>query len=229
MMAWSRLAMARSGSLIAAMLASASRSPSAFPAAAFTSRARSVIAARSSAVNTLVPLPLVLFPDFCVSFIRHFLPSDYERTASLFLIATGRAIRDVDTSWRDPLTPTALPAPRSATCAVQLCDLDHVARGVIRLGDGRACHLGGWHLEFGAGGLHPLIVALDVVREEHGCGLALLKERLLVGLGRGIVVARELQLGAISVFGRRHGQPPIPPLRNVRLFLEAGHLGVAPI
>src|SRR2546425_4329344 len=69
MIEWSRLAMARSGSRIAAMLASASRSPSAFPPAAFTSRARSVIAARSSAVNTLVPLPLVLFPDFCVSFI----------------------------------------------------------------------------------------------------------------------------------------------------------------
>src|SRR5438094_8969915 len=106
--------------------------------------------------------------------------------------ATGRAIRDVDTSWRDPLTPTALPASRSTTCAVQLCDLDHVSRGVIRLGDGRAHHLGGRHLEFGAGGLHPLIVALDVVREEHGCRLALLKERLLVGLGRRLLVTLEL-------------------------------------
>src|ERR1700730_952330 len=106
--------------------------------------------------------------------------------------AGGRAIRDVNTSWRDPLTSTGLPARCSATCAVQLRDLDQVARGVIRLGDGRARHLGGRHLEFGAGGFHPLKVALDVVREEHDCGLALLEERLLVGLGRGVVVAREL-------------------------------------
>src|SRR5439155_11888936 len=42
--------------------------------------------------------------------------------------ATGRAIRDVDTSWRDPLTPTALPASGSTTCAVQLFDLDHFSR-----------------------------------------------------------------------------------------------------
>src|SRR5438128_12154348 len=96
--------------------------------------------------------------------------------------ATGRAIRGVDTSWRDPLTPTALPASRSTTCPAQLCDLDPVARGVIRLGDGRARHPAGRHLAFGAAGLPPAIVTLDVVREAHGRGLALLKARRLFGL-----------------------------------------------
>src|SRR5713101_9944977 len=97
----------------------------------------------------------------------------------------GRALRDVATR-RDPLAPNGLPAPRSATRAVQLRDLDQVARGVIRLGNGRAGHLGGRHLEFGTGGFHPLIVALDVVREEHDSRLALLEERLLVSLARGV-------------------------------------------
>src|SRR5881275_860251 len=110
---------------------------------------------------------------------------------------------------------TGLAAPRSASYSVKLRDLDQVARRIIRLGDGRACHLSGRHLELGASRFHPLVVALDVVREEHGCGLALLKECLLVGLARGAVVARELQLSTVRLFGRRNGEPPIPPLRNV--------------
>src|SRR6185436_12981958 len=57
MMAWSRLAIARSGCGSSAIFASTSPSPSALPArgprraAAFSSWARSVIAARSSSVN----------------------------------------------------------------------------------------------------------------------------------------------------------------------------------
>src|SRR5260370_27304179 len=115
-----------------------------------------------------------------------------------------------------------LPTSRFAAYAVKLSDLDQVAAGVIRLGDGRACHLGGRHLEFGAV-FHPFVLALDVIREEHGCGLALLKERLLVGLGRVVVVALEMQLGAIRLFGRPHSEPAIPPTRKVRLLHEAGH------
>src|SRR5205814_4047018 len=59
MIAWSRLAMARSGSGISAILASTSLSPSAWSArwpwraSAFSSWARSFIAARSSSVNPL--------------------------------------------------------------------------------------------------------------------------------------------------------------------------------
>src|SRR5436309_2401325 len=66
MMAWSRSAMARSGFGISAIFASTSLSPSAL--SAFSSWARSFIAARSSSVNPLTALPvtLALLADFCV-------------------------------------------------------------------------------------------------------------------------------------------------------------------
>src|SRR5215212_4619200 len=80
MRAWSRSAMARSGSGISAIFASTSLSPSALPArgprraAAFSSWARSLIAARSSSVNPLdVALPVVLLADCCVAFFAGFL------------------------------------------------------------------------------------------------------------------------------------------------------------
>src|SRR2546422_3196481 len=38
-----------------------------------------------------------------------------------------------------------------------------------------------------------LVVALDVVGVQHGRGLALLKDRLLIRFGRGVVVQRQLQ------------------------------------
>ena len=82
MIAWSRLAMARSGSCIAAIAASTALSPSAFSlfarASAFSSWARAFIAARSSSVNPsdflLIAVVLSLAPparagvaDFCMS------------------------------------------------------------------------------------------------------------------------------------------------------------------
>src|SRR5437773_2036682 len=75
MMAWSRSAMARSGFGISAIFTSTSLSPSAFFArgprrtSAFSSWARSFIAARSSSVNPLPALlvTVALFADFCVS------------------------------------------------------------------------------------------------------------------------------------------------------------------
>ena len=75
MIAWSRSAMARSGSGISAIFASTSLSPSALflfaRPSAFSSLARSFIAARSSAVNPLdvLSVAVVLLADFCVSFI----------------------------------------------------------------------------------------------------------------------------------------------------------------
>src|SRR5438445_8699521 len=66
--------MARSGSGISAIFASTSLSPSALPArgprraAAFSSWARSLIAARSSCVNRLDALPVVLLGDCRVAF-----------------------------------------------------------------------------------------------------------------------------------------------------------------
>src|SRR5215211_227670 len=75
MVAWSRSAMARSASGISAILASTSCSPSALAAPrprrpfAFSSRARSFIAPRSSSVNPSNVLPVAVLPlaDFCVS------------------------------------------------------------------------------------------------------------------------------------------------------------------
>jgi hypothetical protein len=65
--AWSRLAIARSGSGISAIFASRTFSPSARRASAFSSLARSSIAARFSAVNPFDCLVAALrFVDFCV-------------------------------------------------------------------------------------------------------------------------------------------------------------------
>jgi hypothetical protein len=77
MIAWSRVAMARSGSGISAIFASTALSPSARRASAFSSRARSFIAERSSSVNPLdfLPLAVVLFADFCVAFFALIVPS----------------------------------------------------------------------------------------------------------------------------------------------------------
>src|SRR3981081_4459217 len=75
MMAWSRSAMARSGPRISAIFASTSRSPSALRAAALSSWARFLIAARSSPVNPwdVLPLAVVLLAEFCVAFVPGFL------------------------------------------------------------------------------------------------------------------------------------------------------------
>ena len=83
MIEWSRSAMARSGSGISAIAASTSPSPSALPArgprraAALSSRARSFIATRSSAVNPFDDSPVAAVPlaDFCVVFLALILPS----------------------------------------------------------------------------------------------------------------------------------------------------------
>src|SRR5437867_3069434 len=77
MIAWSRLAMARSGSRISAIFARTALSPSALsargprPADAFRSWRYSFIAARSSSVNPLnfSLTAVVLLADFCVSFV----------------------------------------------------------------------------------------------------------------------------------------------------------------
>src|SRR5687767_15763118 len=64
MIAWSRLAMARSDPFIAAILASRALSPSALflfaRSSAFSSRARSLIAARSASENLLDDLPIAV-------------------------------------------------------------------------------------------------------------------------------------------------------------------------
>src|SRR5262249_36320593 len=79
MIAWSRSPITRSGSCISAIFSSTALSPSALPppgprrASVFSSWARSRIASRSSAVNPLDALPVVLLADFCVPFFVGFL------------------------------------------------------------------------------------------------------------------------------------------------------------
>src|SRR5207245_1129163 len=94
MRAWSRLAIARSGSGISAIFASTAVSPSALSArgprraTAFSSWMRSFIAPRSSSVNPLdvLPIAVVLLADFCVPFFAGFLSAivtDFSVVASV--------------------------------------------------------------------------------------------------------------------------------------------------
>src|SRR5262245_39522256 len=83
----------------------------------------------------------------------------------------------------------------------QLGELNQVAAGVVQHRNGRGCHVGRWHRELGAAGLDPLVVAFDVIGVEHRRGLALLEDRLLIGLGGGTVVQRQLQLSAVHLLG----------------------------
>src|SRR3569833_1983944 len=68
------------------------------------------------------------------------------------------------------------PLARSTTVLppLQLRDLQQVAAGVFHLGDNGSRHVRGRHGEFRARGLHPLVIRVQIVRKEHGCGLALL-------------------------------------------------------
>ena len=72
----------------------------------------------------------------------------------------------------------------------QLCELNQVAACVIQHCNGRAGHVGGRHRELGATGLDPLVVTLDVIGKEIGGRLVLLKYRLLICFGGGIVIQR---------------------------------------
>src|SRR6202795_2996399 len=84
-----------------------------------------------------------------------------------------------------------------ARMACQLGELNEVAAVVVQHRNGRAGHVGRRHREHGAAGLDPLVVALDIVGVEHDRGLALLKNRLLIRLGRRVVVQGQLQLSAV--------------------------------
>src|SRR5882724_11435790 len=85
--------------------------------------------------------------------------------------------------------------------ACQLSELNEIATGVVQHRNGRAGHVLGRHGELGAAALDPLVVALDVIGEEHNRGLALLKDRLLIRFGCGVVVPRQLQLSAVRLLG----------------------------
>src|SRR5215469_1071385 len=65
--------------------------------------------------------------------------------------------------------------------AHQLRDLNEITAGVVQHGDLGSRHVRWWHGELGAARFHPFVVSLHVVGEEHGRGLALLEQGLLVG------------------------------------------------
>src|SRR5216684_3287520 len=113
-----------------------------------------------------------------------------------------------------------------ASIACQLRQLNQVAARVVQHRNGRAGHVLGRDCELGAARLDPLVVALDVVREEHRRRLALLKHRLLVRFSRGVAVQRKLQLSAIRLLGRGHGQPAIWALAEIGLLGKAQHLRI---
>ena len=118
------------------------------------------------------------------------------------------------------------PAKQPPLIACQLGELNEVAAGVVQHRNGRGGHVGGRHRELGAAGLDPLVVALDVVGVEHGRGLALLKDRLLIRFGRGVVVQRQLQLSAVRFLGRGHGQPAIWAITEIGLLGKAQYLRI---
>src|SRR5262249_5300460 len=103
-------------------------------------------------------------------------------------------------SWSMRPKADPLPTAESALPAHQLRDLNDIAAGVVHHCDFGGGHLGWWLGERGAARFHPLVIGLHVVGEEHGRGLALLQHRLLVSLGRRLVVERQLQLSAVRVF-----------------------------
>src|SRR6059058_1770918 len=99
MMAWSRLAMARSGSRISAIFASTSLSPSALREATFCSWTRSFIASFSSSVNPsyLFLVAVLLLADFCVAFVAGFL---FAMVSAVMRSPSGRPSPAGGSGWR---------------------------------------------------------------------------------------------------------------------------------
>src|SRR5258708_39761580 len=57
-------------------------------------------------------------------------------------------------------------------------------------------------------------------------GWPLLKDRLLIRFGRGVVVQRQLQLSAVRLLGRGHRQPAIGALAEIGLLGKAQYLRI---
>src|SRR5260370_10277263 len=112
--------------------------------------------------------------------------------------------------------------------AHRLGPLNEVAAGVVQHGDLGCRHVLWWHGELGSARFHTLVIGLHVVGVEHGRGLALLEQRLLICFGCGVVVERELQLSALRLLGRGHGQPAIWALTEIGLLGKAQYLRIEP-
>src|SRR5215467_1848747 len=99
--------------------------------------------------------------------------------------------------------------------ACQLRELNEVAAGILQHRYSRAGDIGGRHGELSPARFDPFVIALNVVGEEHGRGLVLLKDRLLIRLGGGVVVQRQLQFRAVRLLGRSHRQPAIRAVTKI--------------
>src|SRR5579862_2648625 len=99
-----------------------------------------------------------------------------------------------------PMLDVAACTPmRSPPC--QLRELNKIAARIFQhrnRGAGNGC---GLHRELSAARLDLLVITLDVVGEEHGRGLVLLKQRLLIRFRCRTVVQRQLQLSAVRLLG----------------------------
>src|ERR1700733_10191722 len=129
-----------------------------------------------------------------------------------------------------PLAGDGAYCSRSVICfllpALQLRQLNEIAAGVVHHGDLGSCHVGWWHGEHGAARFHALVIGLHIVGEEHGRGLVLLEQGLLVRFGRRVVVQRQLQLSAVRVLGRGHGQPAKWAVTEIGFLGKAQYLRV---
>src|SRR5580704_2149478 len=154
--------------------------------------------ARVTVVTCGLPVPTQV--RFTVAPTVPRLPSASKGAHSRKCAGSVSACQTFSGAWRSSLTrmsvhfspsfricaPLAGPGLYGSRCiivlpACQLGKLNQVAAGVLQHRDDRRGHVGGRHRELGAAGLDPLVVALDVVGEEHGRRLALLKQRLLIG------------------------------------------------
>src|SRR5579863_5918140 len=199
--------------------------------------ARVTLASETLAVPTQVSV--TVFPT------ASRLPSASKGAHSRRCAGSVSACQTFSGAWRRSLTRMSVHfSPSFRTCASlagpgvycsrclivlparQLGELNQIAAGVLQHRDDRGGHVGGRHRELRTAGLDPLIVALDVVGEEHGRGLALLKQRQLIRLGRGIVVQSQLQLRAVWLVGRCHGQPAKRAITEIGLFGKTQYLRI---
>ncbi len=93
----------------------------------------------------------------------------------------------------------------------QLGELNEVAAGVVQHRNGRAGHVAGRHRELGAASFDPLVVALNVVGEKHGGGLALLKHSLLICFGCGVAIQRQLEFRSVGILERGRSASEMGP------------------
>src|SRR5262245_19498664 len=212
--------MTRSGSFIASIAASRSRSPSALfllaRSSAFSSRARALTAARSSAVNPFdfMPVAEVLWADFCVLSFAGFLSA----ITKYLRVSNGFLLRDLSL--------------RSPDGSAQLLDADQVARWIAEGAVANPVRLLGRLLDdLGVAGLQPLEGAVEVGGGQQDAGVGALGHHLGDGaalvLGDSGAGGRRVQDdGRVGLLGGADGDPVHPFVSDVVADLEAEGIAI---